>query len=45
MAGTAGVAGMGLGGGVFRSPGANVTIKDTQIADNGASTGGSDVFG
>jgi hypothetical protein len=44
IAGTIGANGMGEGGGVFRASGANVTINNTQIAGNSASTSGSDVF-
>jgi hypothetical protein len=45
IAGATGASGMGLGGGIFRSPGAHVTINDTNITANSASTAGSDQFG
>jgi hypothetical protein len=45
MAGTAAASGMGKGGGVFLASGANVTINDTHIAGNTASTADNDVSG
>src|SRR5262249_1166900 len=43
--GAAGGAGMGRGGGIHLVPGGKVTIDDTRVTGNNASTGNNDVSG